>query len=169
MSDELITIRKIQASDLDLVRSWRNHADVRLHMLTQHVITAEEHSQWFAAVENNPLKHVLLVHENKQPLGLVHFAAGNNDGIMNWGFYLAPHAPKGSGSKLARKALSFAFIQQGWHKVCGQVISTNAASKRFHLKLGFMLEGVLRQQAKINNEWLSLWCFGLLASDWEPQ
>jgi RimJ/RimL family protein N-acetyltransferase len=36
------------------------------------------------------------------------------------------------------------------------------------LKLGFKLEGVLREQVHINNEWLSLWCFGLLASEWNP-
>ena len=169
MSDESVTIRKMQASDLDVVRSWRNHSDVRLHMLTQHEITPEEHSQWFAAAEKNPLKQVMLVYEEEKPLGLVHFSTEKNDGVMDWGFYLVPHSPKGSGSKLARKALNFAFKQQGWHKVCGQVISTNTASRRFHLKTGFMLEGVLRQQAKINHEWLSLWCFGLLATDWVSQ
>jgi RimJ/RimL family protein N-acetyltransferase len=63
-------------------------------------------------------------------------------------------------------ALDFAFKQKGWHKVCGQVISTNAASRRFHLKMGFTLEGVMRQQVCMANEWLSLWCYGLLASEW---
>ena len=169
MLDESLTIRKMQAADLETVRSWRNHADVKRHMLTQHEISAQEHSQWFAAVDQDPQRHVMLVHDEKTPLGLVHFSKVNADGIVDWGFYLAPKAPKGSGSKLARKALYFAFKEQGWHKVCGQVISSNITSKRFHLKLGFLLEGVLRQQVKINHEWLSLWCFGLIASDWKPQ
>jgi UDP-4-amino-4,6-dideoxy-N-acetyl-beta-L-altrosamine N-acetyltransferase len=168
MSNEVLTLREMQQDDLELVRSWRNHPDVRCHMLTQHEISAEEHSKWFHALKQDSQRHVVLVHEQQQPLGLAHFTPVNPHGVVDWGFYLTPQAPQGSGSKLARKALEFAFKQQGWHKVCGQVISINAASRRFHLKLGFTLEGVMRQQAFIADEWLSLWCYGLLASDWKP-
>ena len=167
MSTDALTLRDMQVDDLEMVRSWRNHPDVRRHMLTQHEISAEEHAQWFKRIQQDPQRHVVLVHEHQQPLGLVHFTPVNAQGVVDWGFYLTPQAPKGSGGKLARMALDFAFKQQGWHKVCGQVISSNAASRRFHLKLGFSLEGVLRQQALIRHEWLSLWCFGLLSSEWK--
>jgi len=167
MLTEELTLRDMQPDDLEMVRSWRNHPNVRCHMLTQHEISAEEHAQWFGRVQQDPQRHVVLVHEQQQPLGLVHFTPVNPHGVVDWGFYLTPQAPKGSGSKLARMALDFAFKQQGWHKVCGQVISINAASRRFHLKMGFTLEGVWRQQVWINREWLSLWCYGLLADDWK--
>lgn len=167
MSNEALTLRKMQQDDLELVRSWRNHPDVRCHMLTQHEISAEEHAQWFSRVQQDPQRHVVLVHENQQPLGLAHFTPVNPHGVVDWGFYLVPQAAKGSGSKLARMALDYAFKQQGWHKVCGQVISINAASRRFHLKMGFTLEGVWREQVWIHREWLSLWCYGLLADDWK--
>ena len=167
MSNEALTLRNMQQDDLELVRSWRNHPDVRCHMLTQHEISAEEHAQWFSRVQQDPQRHVVLVHENQQPLGLAHFTPVNPHGVVDWGFYLVPQAAKGSGSKLARMALDYAFKQQGWHKVCGQVISTNAASRRFHLKMGFTLEGVWREQVWVNSEWLSLWCYGLLADDWK--
>jgi len=166
MSTEALTLRAMQHDDLEMVRSWRNHPDVRCHMLTQHEISAEEHTQWFKRIEQDPQRHVVLVYEQQQPLGLVHFTPVNPHGVVDWGFYLTPQAPKGSGSKLAHKALDYAFTQQGWHKVCGQVISINAASRRFHLKMGFTLEGVWRQQVLIKQEWLSLWCYGLLAADW---
>ena len=167
MSNEALTLRNMQQDDLELVRSWRNHPDVRCHMLTQHEISAEEHAQWFSRVQQDPQRHVVLVHEHQQPLGLAHFTPVNPHGVVDWGFYLVPQAAKGSGSKLARMALDYAFKQQGWHKVCGQVISTNAASRRFHLKMGFTLEGVWREQVWIHREWLSLWCYGLLADDWK--
>lgn len=166
MLTEELTLRDMQPDDLEMVRSWRNHPNVRCHMLTQNEISAEEHAQWFGRVQQDPQRHVVLVHEQQQPLGLVHFTPVNGQGVVDWGFYLTPQAPKGSGRKLARKALDFAFTQQGWHKVCGQVISSNAASRRFHLKMGFRLEGVWRQQVLIKQEWLSLWCYGLLVADW---
>ena len=168
MSNEVLTWRELLQEDLPQVLAWRNHPQVRRHMLTQHEISVEEHAHWFSQIQQNPQRRVVLVHEGKQALGLAHFAPVNPHGVVDWGFYLTPEAPRGSGSKLARVALDFAFKQQGWHKVCGQVISSNAASCRFHLKLGFSLEGVLRQQALICNEWLSMWCFGLLSRDWKP-
>jgi len=168
MSNEVLTLRELRQGDLPQVLTWRNHLQVRRHMLTQHEISAEEHAQWFSKLQQDPQRHAVLVHEQQQPLGLAHFTQVNSQGVVDWGFYLTPDAPKGSGSKLARMALDFAFQQQGWHKVCGQVIASNAASRRFHLKMGFTLEGVLRQQALICNEWLSLWCFGLVSSEWKP-
>jgi len=167
MSNEVLTLRALRQEDLPQVLSWRNHPQVRRWMLTQHEISAEEHAKWFNSLQQDKQQHVVLVHEADKALGLAHFTPVNPKGVMDWGFYLTPDAPKGSGNKLARMALDFAFKQQGWHKVCGQVISSNAASRRFHLKLGFSLEGVLRQHAFVGNEWLSMWCFGLLSSDWK--
>ena len=168
MSSESLTLRAMHAADLEQVRGWRNHPRVRGHMLTQHEIGPEEHALWFAKLQQDPKRHVVLVHEGSQALGLAHFVPVNPHGVMDWGFYLTPQAPVGSGSKLARMALDFAFRQQGWHKVCGQVVSSNAASRRFHLKLGFTLEGVMREHAFICDEWLSLLCFGLVSTDWKP-
>ena len=166
MSSESLHIRAMQAQDLDMVRAWRNHDKVRQHMLTQHEISPEEHAQWFEKIQHDPQRQVMLVHEHQQPLGLVHFSAAQTHGVVDWGFYLTPDAPRGSGSKLGRMALQFAFKEQGWHKVCGQVISSNTASCRFHLKMGFTLEGVWREQVFLHHEWLSLWCYGLLANEW---
>ena len=166
MSTDVLSLRAMQKTDLDMVRHWRNHPKVRQHMLTQHDISADEHAQWFDKVQQDAQRHVLLAFEHEQPLGLVHFSPSPTQGVMDWGFYLTPDAPAGSGSKLGRLALQFAFKEQHWHKVCGQVIASNTASCRFHRKLGFQLEGVLREQVWLNNEWLSLWCYGLLANEW---
>ena len=49
MSDLFETdIRPMTQSDLDMVLAWRNHPAVRQHMLTQHIITPDEHHAWFA-------------------------------------------------------------------------------------------------------------------------
>lgn len=167
MSNEVLTLRELRREDLPQVLSWRNHPQVRRWMLTQHEISIEEHAQWFSKLQQDPQRHAVLVHEAEQALGLAHFIPVNSHGVVNWGFYLMPDAPKGSGSKLGRMALDFAFNKQGWHKVCGQVVASNEASRRFHLKLGFCLEGELRQHAFVGNEWLSMWCFGLLSSEWK--
>ncbi len=98
-------------------------------------------------------------------MGFVQFSGVAPGGIADWGFYAAPEARKGSGSKLGVAALGFAFETLGLHKVCGQALDFNEASIRFHLRLGFQQEGVLREQKRIGGKYHDLICFGLLCHD----
>ena len=159
-------IRPMCVDDLQRVLSWRNHPKIRQHMLTQHVITAEEHRHWFERSTHDPLRKIMLLEHQGQPFGLVHFTGIQANASVDWGFYLAPDAPKGSGVLLGQSALAFAFETLHIHKLCGQVLDTNAASIRFHERQGFSLEGRLRQQVCIQSSHRDLLCFGLLHTEW---
>jgi UDP-4-amino-4,6-dideoxy-N-acetyl-beta-L-altrosamine N-acetyltransferase len=166
MSDAC-TVRSLSEDDLVMVLAWRNHRAVRSYMSTQHEISQEEHRNWFARVKEDKTRQQLIVLDGTDPLGFVQFSLVCQGGIADWGFYTRPDAPKGSGTKLGRAALSHAFKKLGLHKVCGQVIESNVASIRFHQKLGFAEEGRLKDQQCIANQYHTLFCFGLLAKDWK--
>lgn len=153
--------------DLELVLQWRNHIDIRRFMLTQHEIKLEEHTRWFGKVSADPTRKLMIVEEGQQPLGFVQFSSVSDDGVSDWGFYVRPDAPKGSGRKLGTMALNFAFDSWNLHKVCGQAIVENVASIAFHQRLGFVKEGVLREQSKVAGKHSDLVCFGLLKSEWK--
>lgn len=159
-------IRPMHASDLAMVLAWRNHPDIRRYMLTQHLITLDEHQRWFERALNDPQHQIMLVENQDQPFGLVHFTGIRAKASVDWGFYLSPNASKGSGRALGRSALTFAFEQLQAHKVCSQVLADNTASIRFHERLGFSCEGRLREQVCIESRHHDLLCFGLLHSEW---
>lgn len=152
-----------------MVLSWRNHPAVRDFMLTQHEISLEEGLQWFARVKVDKTRQQLIVMDGTAPLGFVQFNSVSQGGIADWGFYVRPNAPKGSGSKLGQAALIHAFNIIGLHKVCGQAIERNAASFAFHQKMGFREEGRLRDQQRIKDRYHTLVCFGLLANEWQER
>lgn len=160
-------IRKVVAEDLPMVLAWRNHAEVRRYMFTQNEISLDEHSKWFAKASQDPSRCLLIVEEDKQAIGYVQFSKVEEGGVADWGFYALPGAPKGTGRKLGVMALNHAFGPLKLHKVCGQAIESNQASIAFHQRLGFALEGVLRDQQSINGAYHSLHCFGLLATEWQ--
>ncbi len=162
------TIRKMSEGDLQMVLEWRNHADVRRYMFTQHVIGLDEHRAWFFKASQDTKRCLLIVENVKQSLGYVQFNNIAEGGIADWGFYARPDAPKGTGRKLGVMALNHAFGPLMLHKVCGQAISSNQASIAFHQNLGFVLEGVLRDQQRIDGTYHSLHCFGLLSIEWQP-
>lgn len=162
-------VRLMEKRDLSTVLSWRNHSDVRRFMLSQHEITLEEHAAWFERASQDPSRCLLMVEQNGFAFGFVHFSNITHAGLCDWGFYAAPNAPKGSGRKLGLAALSHAFNSLGRHKVCGQALCYNTASIKFHERLGFCREGVLRQQALIESEYFDVICFGLLEKEWKMQ
>lgn len=161
-------IRPMLHADLERVLAWRNHPEVRRYMYTQHEITLDEHQRWFERTLPNPKKHLLVFEVNQQPLGFVNFNETENAGIADWGFYVAPDAPKGSGRQLGRAALSHAFTQLKLHKVNGQALSYNERSIQFHQFLGFQQEGVLRDQHFDGEHYHHVICLGLLCHEWQP-
>jgi RimJ/RimL family protein N-acetyltransferase len=89
--------------------------------------------------------------------------------VADWGFYLAPDAPKGSGRELGKQALDYAFTQLGLHKVCGQALGFNKRSIAFHTALGFTEEGCLREQHFNDGKFHDVVCFGLLSHEWQAR
>ena len=152
-----------------MVLAWRNHPAVRTLMLTQHEISLEEHRQWFARVKFDKTRQQLIVMDGLAPLGFVQFNPAIQGGIADWGFYVQPDAPKGSGTKLGKAALRHGFNMVGLYKVCGQAIESNAASIAFHHKLGFREEGRLETQQRICDRYQTLVRFGLLAKEWQEK
>lgn len=162
-------VRPLIFDDLVQVMHWRNHSDVRRFMFTQHEIGLNEHQAWFARASLDATRRLLIAQEGETHLGFVQFSNVNQGGVADWGFYLRPDAPKGSGIKLGWTALKHAFEGLGLHKVCGKCIESNHASIAFHKKLGFQEEGILREQQWIGDTYHTLICFGLIQREWQPQ
>lgn len=155
--DQLPHIRPICHADLEMVLAWRNHLNVRKHMLMQHEISKEEHEHWFSSLQCNASTQVFIVEASQTPIGLAQFKNIVPSTRADWGFYLAPNAPKGSGSLLGKTALDHAFYKLNLQKVCGQVLPSNSSSIQFHVKLGFQHEGIHDD----------LVIFGLTKHDWD--
>jgi UDP-4-amino-4,6-dideoxy-N-acetyl-beta-L-altrosamine N-acetyltransferase len=162
----LCTVRRLQASDLPTILQWRNHPQIRSMMLAQHEISWQEHLAWFERLNQDPTRQAILVEERDVPLGFIHFSNTAAGSTSDWGFYAAPYAVKGTGRKIGTTGLNYAFGELKLHKICGQALSFNEASIRFHLKLGFQQESILRSHHKLGNHNYDLVCFGLVATQW---
>ena len=160
-------VRSMVAADVDSVLAWRNHPEVRRYMYTQHEITFEEHHRWFESTRQDPRKHLLIFEEDNQALGFVSLSELGSNGIADWGFYVAPDAPRGCGRELGRATLDHAFNDIKLHKVCAQALAFNVRSTHFHRSLGFQQEGVLRDQHFDGEHYHHVICFGLLSHEWQ--
>lgn len=160
------SLRPLVVADLGLVLGWRNHPAVRGSMLSQREITPAEHQAWFERATQDASRKLLVAHDGERALGFVHFSHALEGSVADWGFYAAPDAPRGSGTRLCAAALDHAFRDLKLHKICGQALDFNHASVRLHTKLGFSREGVLREQHRIGMRHHDLICFGILQREW---
>ena len=159
-------VRPMTHADLEAVLAWRNHPAVRGYMYTRREIGLDEHARWFERVSADAARHLLVFERDGIPQGFVQFHRTAPGEIAEWGFYAAPDAPAGTGRLLGQCALDHAFGFLALHKVCGQALAFNEKSVRFHLRLGFRQEGVLREQHFDGREYHDIVCFGLLAAEW---
>ena len=130
-------VRTMSEDDLLTVLSWRNHPSVKRFMLTSTDISQEEHRSWFQRVSQDNTRAMLLYVKEDQSLGFVQFSGIYDACGTEWGFYVSPNAPKGTGFALGQAAIRFAFTQLAVDKIIGNVMEHNVASLRFHEKLGF--------------------------------
>jgi RimJ/RimL family protein N-acetyltransferase len=83
------------------------------------------------------------------------------------GFTLATeHQKQGYATEAVRAVLDRLFKVQGLHKVTGECDARNTGSAALMERLGFTLEGRLRQQTYIKGEWTDDLLYGLLAPEW---
>jgi UDP-4-amino-4,6-dideoxy-N-acetyl-beta-L-altrosamine N-acetyltransferase len=158
-------LRAMTAVDLPSVLELRNHVEIRRFMLTQHEISTEEHRSWFDRASNDAKLDLLVWEMNGRCCGFVQFKEANYRGVVDWGFYVAPDAPKGTGKKLGFAALAHAFQKDGINKICGQALCWNVPSIEFHKSLGFTQEGILRNQHFDGDKHHDIIIFGLLKQE----
>ncbi|MCE8038919.1 UDP-2,4-diacetamido-2,4,6-trideoxy-beta-L-altropyranose hydrolase [Halomonas sp. MCCC 1A11062] len=160
-------LRSMEEHDLERVLAWRNHPDVRRFMYTQRMITLDEHLTWFERARQTPERHLLIYEQDGQPLGVVNLNVVDTQARRaEWGFYLAPDAPRGSGQGLGRCTLYYAFATLGLNKLCGEVLADNQRSLHFHERLGFRREATLRDHFHDGSAYHNVIGFGLLADEW---
>lgn len=170
MAEQQTRLRPLEEADLETVREWRNHVEVRSYMYTRHEIGEAEHRAWFERVCRDDSRHALIFELEEQPVGFVQFSVvDTRAGRADWGFYLAPSAPRGSGAKLGECALTYAFDHLLLHKICGEALAFNERSIRFHERLGFTREAMLRDHHFDGKKYHDVAGFGLLAAEWNER
>lgn len=166
-----MSLRRIQEQDLELMLRWRNHPAVRAGMFSQSVIEFEQHQAWFRReAKKDDSAWFLFIDVNKKPAGVVYFT--DMDRKANhafWGFYAAPEAPPGTGTKMGIEALDYIFEAKGLHKINAEVLESNERSSSFHRKLGFRIEGVFCDHYFGTDGYESVTRFALLRNEWDER
>lgn len=159
-------VRAMVAKDMSQLLAWRNHPDIRKFMLTQHEITPDEHRAWFNNVMKDNQRCLLMVERSGESMGYVQFSGTTLEGTADWGFYVAPGSPKGSGHHLARAVLSYAFGPMSLRQIRGKALPFNKASIRLHIRCGFQEQAAREPVTRDDGHVEEVVCFVLDRETW---
>jgi RimJ/RimL family protein N-acetyltransferase len=74
---------------------------------------------------------------------------------------------RGLGTEAIRLFLCYGFEQLGLRRISLDVLNFNPRAKRVYDKLGFVTEGVLREEHRWGDEWIDVTIMSMLAREWD--
>ena len=75
---------------------------------------------------------------------------------------------RGLGTEATRLIVGHGFEQLGLHRISLEVYSFNPRARRAYEKVGFRVEGVLRESLRYGDQWIDATVMSILAREWPP-
>ncbi len=165
------SLRNLEEKDLDLVLNWRNSPEIRGVSQSDHIISQEEHRDWFERHRRGKTSKLFLFEVKGRPSGCVNFTDWDSQSLRaRWGFYLAPQElQKGLGLAMGYLALETIFEKLKLQKVTAEVLATNQRGLSYHRKLGFFEEGLLKKQILRGSDFVDVHLMAHFKDHWEKK
>lgn len=151
-----IELKRITENDIELIRQWRNHPDIRKKMAFKKYITQKMQRKWFSSVDNK-LNYYFLINYKNESVGVINAKNLNlsegygEGGIFIWDKnHLASDVPVLASLCL----LNFVFdVIKVSNKSFIQILKTNPQAVNYNRALGYCL---IPHQEKLINQWYVL-------------
>lgn len=132
-----MTLSRVEQTDIEMLRRWRNDPAVLVQMRDQSEVSPEQQQRWFDGLVNNPTRY-LVARYQQRPVGIVNFkpiAAG----IFEAGLAIGDEAFRGSVLCfiVAVAQLDYAFERLSAKQILAEVRTENCAAIRFNTQLGY--------------------------------
>lgn len=153
-----IYLRLMTYEDTDLIVAWRNSDAVRKKFIYQELFTREGHEHWIRTmVETGRVVQMMICDlASDRPLGSVYIRdIDRQHNKAEYGIFIGEDSARGRGvgTAAAELMLRYCFEEEGLHRVYLRVFADNIQAVRSYEKAGFVREGLLRDDVRIDGEY----------------
>lgn len=163
-------LRPLDASALELVRTWRNSPAVAQYMYTADPISTEQQQAWYARISQDPTVQYWLIYHQGRPVGVANlYAISQRNRACSWAFYLGEENLHGSGigAKVELAVLEYVFEELKLNKLACEVFVTNEKVVAMHEKFGFRREAYFRQHIYKDKAFVDVVGLAMLRREWQ--
>lgn len=161
-----VTLVPLDQTHLALTRAWANDAELARLMDRARPVAEDEHRAWFAGLQGREDCRYFAVVERGVHVG----------NVWLWGIDTrhqkaeirivigdAGARGRGVGTRAIDLVSRYAFEQLGLHRVYAYVLALNPRARRAFEKAGFSLEGTLRDDRSVGDEYVDSYLLSRLA------
>lgn len=153
-----IYLRLMMREDTDLIVAWRNSDAVRSRFIFREPFTREGHESWIRDMVDagRAVQMIICDLDTDRPLGSVYIRdIDRRHNKAEYGIFIgeADARGRGVGTAAARLMLRYCFEEQGLHRVYLRVLAENLQAVRSYEKAGFLREGCLKGDVRIDGEY----------------
>ncbi len=174
--DELLDIKQVELQDAEVlfhvIDSQRNYLRKFLNWIdaTQKVEDSQQYIQ-SCIQQTSRLQaiHFVIRHQQKIIGGISLYDWRQDTKIIHLGYWISENfSNQGIVSKCCKRLIDYAFFEIGIEKMQLYFIPENVASERVADKLGFKIEGFIRQSFMLNGSIKDQYLAGLLKEEYKP-
>ena len=166
----MASLRILTPHDESMILEWRNSTAVAPYMLRDTLISQEEHHRWFGQILHDTEDAVFRIMEHEGvSCGLASLSRIDREGLSaEWGGYLAPEIPRGSGlgKTLMYLSVSVAFNELELNQILVEVIIGNDAAIGLYESMGFTRGETIFNRAKHKNGPVDVIAMSLTRDNW---
>jgi ribosomal-protein-alanine N-acetyltransferase len=168
---ENIVLRPLSKADIENRVKWFNDPDVRKTLIINERFKLEKTIQWFEKIQSDDSRLEFVIETlQKVPIGIIGLA-GISRTHKTAEIYIVIGQKEfwGKGVMLEAECLLIdrAFNSLGLEKIWAEIRSDNVASIITMKKIGFEIEGTLRNEKIVNNQRVTVLRLGLQMDDFK--
>lgn len=165
-----ICLRLMTAEDTDLIVKWRNRDAVRKNFIYQELFTREGHESWIKnKVETGQVVQMIICDlVSGRPLGSVYIRdIDRKHNKAEYGIFIGEDDARGRGvgTAAAKLMLRYCFQEEGLHRVYLRAFASNIQAIRSYEKAGFVREGLLVDDVRIDGEYHDIQWMAAVSKD----
>lgn len=168
LSADRIELRTAEREDVEFLQEAVSDPRVWRAVGRDVPYNLEQEGQFFQNVFCDQGTVHLLVTVEEEPIGVVAFeGVDESTGVAELNYWIVPDRwGEGYATEAVERFLDYGFDQRGFRKVVARVTAFNEASMGLLEKLGFVEEGVQREQEFVDGEYQDRHWYGLLEREW---
>lgn len=172
LTGEKISLRPMSEADMALRVRWFNDPEVNKTLILDETLYLDKTIDWFKrAISDDSRRDFLIETLDEKPIGFAGLVGiDHRDKIAEIYIVIGEKEYWGKGVMAQAESLliKWGFETLNLHKIWAQARPMNVASIITMKKLGFQIEGTLRQERYIAGEWIDVIRAGLLRDEFRP-